>query len=86
MTWAELIHDRPFLAGVAAITLSVTLVLVLVCGGAKVHVDGRPAPAEGYPACLARCEDVLDPDHRPAGWVVIDPDPCTCGVVLEVRK
>ena len=42
------------------------------------------AEAGDYSGCLARCEAIFDPDHRPAGWVVLDPDPCTCGLVLEV--
>lgn len=44
-----------------------------------------PVPTTSlYSDCLARCEALFDVDHRPAGWVVLDPEPCTCGVVLEV--
>jgi len=45
-----------------------------------------PSEASNYPTCLARCEALMDHDHRPAGWVVLDPDPCTCGVVLEAPR
>jgi hypothetical protein len=84
MTWRDALWLGVEGATVAAAGVFASAVLVF-CLAMLIEAASAPRqPDSPYPACLARCEDVMDPDHRPAGWVVLDPDPCTCGLVLEV--
>ena len=84
MTWRDV-----FWSGVEAATVGAAAVfagaILIYCAAALLEVWSAPRlPASPYPDCLARCDALFDVDHRPAGWAVLDPEPCTCGVVLEV--
>ena len=70
----------------AAVVAAATICTAAIfCYCAAMFTGSAPHPlASPHPACLAHCEALFDVDHRPAGWVVINPDPCTCGVVVEV--
>jgi len=84
MTWRDALWYGVEAATVGAAAVFAGAILVYCCA-LLIEVASAPRqPDSPYPACLARCEALMDHDHRPAGWVVLDPDPCTCGVVLEV--
>jgi hypothetical protein len=84
MTWRDVFSSWFEAATVGAAAVFAGAILIY-CAAALVEVWSAPRlPSSPYSDCLARCEALFDVDHRPAGWVVLDPEPCTCGVVLEV--
>lgn len=64
------------LALIGALLLLVAIPFVL-CFGVV------PFERERAAVCYSRCEGQFLPDHRPAGWTMLDSTPCTCGVVLD---